>query len=233
MIEICVLLHANIGFSAHLVKWITESNHLVNIINDHELCKPLCAGCPNIELPSPDVLSCNIKVAFEKCSEHIRQLLCVSFLLISEIWLTQWLGSPNADNVTANDTQTMKLTSLDNSFESVNCIQCFNHTLQLSAKALLKPFNSESLSASEADDDVDVADSDELPLILDDDLEVEEVDFTSKLDDTDDDIDELEMLLQAKHEKMLDDTVAVKATITKVSISDPHLILDNIDMVDP
>ncbi|KAG1831392.1 hypothetical protein EV424DRAFT_1534481 [Suillus variegatus] len=110
----------------------------------------------------------------------------------------------------------MKLTSLDNSFESVNCIQCFNHTLQLSAKALLKPFNSESLSASEADDDVDVADSDELPLILDDDLEVEEVDFTSKLDDTDDDIDELEMLLQAKHEKMLDDTVAVKATIAKI-----------------
>ncbi|KIK31379.1 hypothetical protein CY34DRAFT_103359, partial [Suillus luteus UH-Slu-Lm8-n1] len=35
----------------------------------------LCAGRPNIELPSPDVLSRNIKVAFEKCSERIRQLL--------------------------------------------------------------------------------------------------------------------------------------------------------------
>ncbi|KAG1831393.1 hypothetical protein EV424DRAFT_1300960, partial [Suillus variegatus] len=37
----------------------------------HKNLEPLCAGCPNIELPSPDVLSYNIKVAFEKCSEHI------------------------------------------------------------------------------------------------------------------------------------------------------------------
>ncbi|KAG1734951.1 uncharacterized protein EDB91DRAFT_1056620, partial [Suillus paluster] len=36
----------------------------------------LCAGRPNIELSSSDVLSRNIKVAFEKCSEHIGKLLC-------------------------------------------------------------------------------------------------------------------------------------------------------------
>ncbi|KAG1741576.1 uncharacterized protein EDB91DRAFT_335401 [Suillus paluster] len=69
--------------------------------------------------------------------------------------LTKRILAVNADNATANDSQTTKLASLDNSFESVNCVRCFNHTLQLAAKALLKPFNSESLSASEADDDVD------------------------------------------------------------------------------
>ncbi|KAG1898843.1 uncharacterized protein F5891DRAFT_954834, partial [Suillus fuscotomentosus] len=41
----------------------------------HKNPELLCAGRSNIELLSPDVLSCNIKVAIEKCSEHIRQLL--------------------------------------------------------------------------------------------------------------------------------------------------------------
>ncbi|KAG1747949.1 uncharacterized protein EDB91DRAFT_1048218, partial [Suillus paluster] len=42
----------------------------------HKNPELLCAGHPNIELPSADVLSCNIKVVFEKCSEPIGQLLC-------------------------------------------------------------------------------------------------------------------------------------------------------------
>ncbi|KAG2079078.1 hypothetical protein BDR04DRAFT_986372, partial [Suillus decipiens] len=55
--------------------------------------------------------------AFQAMLEHFR--------------LTKRILAVNADNATANDTQTMKLTSLDNSFESVNCVRCFNHTLQL------------------------------------------------------------------------------------------------------
>lgn len=47
----------------------------------------------------------------------------------------------NADNATLNDTQTKKLNTLDNSFEESNHIRCFNHTMQLSAKTLLAPFN--------------------------------------------------------------------------------------------
>ncbi|KAF8874617.1 hypothetical protein BD779DRAFT_1410946, partial [Infundibulicybe gibba] len=38
----------------------------------------------------------------------------------------------NSDNATSNDTQTSKLASLTNSFEEVNRVRCFNHTLQLS-----------------------------------------------------------------------------------------------------
>ena len=48
----------------------------------------------------------------------------------------------NADNATNNDKQTMCLHQLNNSFDHVNRIRCYNHTMQLSAKALLKPFMS-------------------------------------------------------------------------------------------
>jgi len=44
---------------------------------------------------------------------------------------------------------------MENSFEEVNHARCFNHTLQLSAKTLLVPFNvgmSSTLPASEEDD---------------------------------------------------------------------------------
>ncbi|KAG1724798.1 hypothetical protein EDB19DRAFT_1834044 [Suillus lakei] len=88
--------------------------------------------CPNIKLPPPDVLSCNIKVAFEKCSERIGQLLrshtgaamAKAFqAMLERFGLTKRILAVNADNATANDAQTTKL---------------------LSAKALLKPFSSDS-----------------------------------------------------------------------------------------
>ena len=46
----------------------------------------------------------------------------------------------NGDNATSIDKQTEFLNGYPNSFESINCVQCFNHTLQLSVKAPLKPF---------------------------------------------------------------------------------------------
>ena len=72
--------------------------------------------------------------------------------------MLKWLGfegkilAVNTDNATSNDTQTTKLDELDNSFDKENRVRCFNHTLQLSAKALLKPFNT-ALSRKAADDD--------------------------------------------------------------------------------
>ncbi|EGN98178.1 hypothetical protein SERLA73DRAFT_138494 [Serpula lacrymans var. lacrymans S7.3] len=35
------------------------------------------------------------------------------------------------DNATSNDTQTAKLSKLNNSFSTFNRVRCFNHTLQL------------------------------------------------------------------------------------------------------
>ncbi|KAJ7430554.1 hypothetical protein FB451DRAFT_944170, partial [Mycena latifolia] len=49
------------------------------------------------------------------------------------------------DNATSNDTQTTFLhDNPKNSFDEVNRIRCFNHTLQLSAKGLLRPFSKSS-----------------------------------------------------------------------------------------
>ncbi|KIK90253.1 hypothetical protein PAXRUDRAFT_152033, partial [Paxillus rubicundulus Ve08.2h10] len=39
------------------------------------LCELLCAGHPNIHLPSPDTLSCNIKMAFELCGQCVGKIL--------------------------------------------------------------------------------------------------------------------------------------------------------------
>ena len=47
----------------------------------------------------------------------------------------------NNDNAASNDTQIAKLTKLPNMFEETNHVHCFDHTLQLLAKTLLKPFN--------------------------------------------------------------------------------------------
>ena len=84
-----------------------------------------------------------------------------------------------------NDTQTRKLASLNNSFEMTNRVRCFNHTLQLSAKALLKPFAAALSSDEVADGPL---------LLLDDDIDVEAGWAESDGEDADDNTDELEML---------------------------------------
>ncbi|KAJ7159187.1 hypothetical protein C8R43DRAFT_834604, partial [Mycena crocata] len=45
-----------------------------------------------------------------------------------------------ADNAACNDTQTVHLAKLNSKFDPVYRVRCFNHTLNLSAKAILKPF---------------------------------------------------------------------------------------------
>ena len=56
--------------------------------------------------------------------------------MLKHFSLTQKILTFNADNTTANDKQTTKFSTLDNSFDEANQVWCFNHTLQLSAKAL-------------------------------------------------------------------------------------------------
>ena len=77
--------------------------------------------------------------------------------MLNRFGLTEKILAVNADNATSNDTQTTKLDQLDNSFEEENRVRCFNHTLQLSAKSLLKPFNM-ALSGNPADE-VDMTDN--------------------------------------------------------------------------
>ena len=76
-------------FSAHLVRWITENNQPINIINDHESHELLTAGCPTVELPSNSTISHNIHASFVKCKERITKLLqdhlgCLHFT--TDVW---------------------------------------------------------------------------------------------------------------------------------------------------
>ena len=129
------------------------------------------------------------------------------------------------DNAASNDTQTVALAKLPNSFEEKNRVRCFNHTLQLSVKTLLKPFNATlmdygaeyldmpEISDGEEDDDEENEDETEEG----DDNDGEEVDSEGK-DDADDGIDELDMLSSAERMAFLDETSGVRDTITKVSV---------------
>jgi len=74
------------------------------------------------------------------------------------------------DNATSNDTQTAELEKKKNSFNLGNHVHCFNHTVQLSAKALLHPFtmcissattNDEAPLLKDINDDGDNSDVDD------------------------------------------------------------------------
>src|ERR1700733_15276170 len=102
----------------------------------------------------------------------------------------------NADNATSNDTQGETLTDMPNSFSLENRIRCFNHTLQLSAKTLLRPFDAGLGKTTDDGDnnDIDEKDADDNGLDKDDDDDRNEED-----DDDDDgnDDDRLPTLLDA------------------------------------
>jgi hypothetical protein len=138
--------------------------------------------------------------------------------------LTEKILALNADNATANDKQTSKLSTLENSFEEENRVRCFNHTIQLSAKALLTPFNA-ALSRKGREDSPEIAaDSTDDIIILGadqededdaDDADDEDEDVEDR-DDEDDDIDELQELSEGERDQMLEDTAVVRETVSKV-----------------
>jgi hypothetical protein len=143
--------------------------------------------------------------------------------MLQDFGLTEKIHTVNADNATSNDTQTTKLDQLDNTFEEENRVRCFNHTLQLSAKALLKPFNV-GLSGKATDNDNEFAqDNDGDPAMFEDNNEDEnenegdEEEQGDDEDDEDDNIDELAVLSQDEQKRVLEETVIVRDTVTKVS----------------
>jgi hypothetical protein len=113
--------------------------------------------------------------------------------------------------------QTEKLAAKDNSFREVNQVRCFNHSIQLSTRALLRPFNTGLGSKIDITDKVDdstegtkqfatvAEDEDECPDIEDNDC-----------GEDDSGEDEFEGMASAEHETLLADTTAVRETVTKV-----------------
>jgi hypothetical protein len=125
----------------------------------------------------------------------------------------------NADNATSNDTQGETLADMPNSFSLENRVRCFNHTLQLSAKTLLRPFN---VGLGKTTDDGDNNDVDELLDVDDDGLDEDDDDNNDGLpivldvDDIDDGVDELDALDADEREEIIADTAAVRETVSKV-----------------
>ena len=140
--------------------------------------------------------------------------------MLQSFGLTQKILSFNADNASCNDTQTASLCILDNSFEEENRVRCFNHTMQLSAMTLIRPFNAgmtsdpslDELGAAALEDvDLGVEDDDE-----DDDDEGEDVPSSEEEDDVDDGIDEMEQLTDKEKQTLIEDTKEVRGTVSKL-----------------
>lgn len=133
----------------------------------------------------------------------------------------------NADNASPNDTQTTTLSNLKNSFHEVNRVHCFNHTLQLSAHTLIKPFNSgmkdkKTNDNNDTDSKKDDTDDPEMPALEDFEDDNNNIEGTEEngeeLDDPQDDLDELKELTDDEREALLENTAIVRNAVTKVRL---------------
>ena len=61
--------------STHLVKWVTENNCPINIVNNHKLQNLLMASQPSIKLSSNQTISQDISASFLKCHNCVAKLL--------------------------------------------------------------------------------------------------------------------------------------------------------------
>jgi hypothetical protein len=125
----------------------------------------------------------------------------------------------NADNASANDKQTDALAKLDNSFNADGQVQCFNHTAQLSARSLIRPFNPGMTKGKNLDDangEVEQNGS----KIIDEDDDRDHTNLASVLNDNvdnnDDGIDELDSLDGIEKEDILADTEVVREAVSKL-----------------
>ena len=152
---------------------------------------------------------------------------------LSSLTVSQIL-SFNADNATPNDKQTDIMATLPNVFEKENRLRCFSHTLQLSANALVGPFNAGmkpvrddeligamASDANDTDDANDVNDVDgETSDLEDEDDGDDESDTGADADETDecpdDGIDELDQLEEEERNQILEDTNVVRACVSKL-----------------
>jgi len=169
---------------------------------------------------------------FRRCScdlgSKIRYVLDFDYFDCIYLIVIQILAV-NADNTMSNDTQTTALAQMENSFEEVNRACCFNHTLQLSGKTLLKPFNAGMSSAKMAVEENELQGlNDDIPTLLDDDADDSEgvggsgegdLDDDKPEDDNNDEIEKLDQLDGEEHEKILANMAVVQQTVIKVCIN--------------
>ncbi|KAG6821805.1 hypothetical protein H0H92_000756, partial [Tricholoma furcatifolium] len=123
-----------------------------------------------------------------------------------------------ADNASSNDTQTDRLNALPNSFEAINRVRCFNHTLQLSVKALLRPFSADD---DDKNDDTanDMPELEEICWAEEDEGEEGEESIDDEAEDDDDgddnNDDPFSDLSEEERAELMDKTKEVRLVISK------------------
>ena len=108
------------------------------------------------------------------------------------------------------------LDGLPNAFEELNRVRCFNHSLQLSAKGLLKPFYSVGLIKT--DHETEYGD-DDMPALwaMDEEEGDSDVDHNVGHDDEKEEEDPLGALDDDERKELINNTEAVSTTLNKVS----------------
>ena len=160
------------------------------------------------------------------CQSHSGANLALAFqAMLEHFGLQHKILTFNGDNASHNDTQAVELADENNSFSEDNRIRCFNHTLQLSARALLKPFNKSISFANELEEHAQHTTADE-NLGVDNNnnnngfLRLDDVNDEASDNDVDDNVDqdlEAEEELDAEEEeKLFDETSVVRDIIAKV-----------------
>jgi len=123
-----------------------------------------------------------------------------------------------ADNASSNAIQVTALYGLENSFDEANHVRCFNHTIQLAGKALIKPFNVGMGKAEDSENSTSNAPSLEM---LNQDDNIDDDRDTGLPDDRDVEDDDKEILSEEEHSSIMADTLEVCETVSKVRL---HLL---------
>jgi hypothetical protein len=125
-----------------------------------------------------------------------------------------------ADNASANDTQTTAFAAHDNSFTEEARVRCFNHTMQLSAKAVVSPFQTAVGSGRDGDDpsednaeDLDVEDDEGEE---EDEDEGNDPEADNGEEDVDDGHDELAELAEDAQQAVIAQTTDVRQVVVKI-----------------
>ena len=162
---------------------------------------------------------------------HTGSTLAKAFqTMLEEFGVEEKIHTMNGDNAKVNDKQTTDLSGMNNTFEEGNRVRCFNHTLQLSAMTLIRPFNAGMTPQKDsadndgdgeggADDFFDLAEFED----EDDDGNVDE---SPEQDNVSDNIDELDALNAAERKALLADTIEVRTTVSKVSNATSNLHIE-------
>ncbi|KAJ7803769.1 hypothetical protein B0H14DRAFT_2384262 [Mycena olivaceomarginata] len=74
-VQVTDRVHTEPELCAHVARWVAESNRPLNIVADRELKEILCAGRPEVRVPSRRVLGCDLNTAYEQSRGYIEHLL--------------------------------------------------------------------------------------------------------------------------------------------------------------